>query len=65
MFLKSNFLSCLIFICFALIILPNNTFANEESEKYNAQGDEYYNAKKYKEAIEEYKLAIEIDNKTR
>ena len=62
MFLKSNFLSCLIFICFALIILPNNTFANEESEKHNAQGDEYYNVGKYKEAIDEYKLAIEIDN---
>ncbi len=65
MFLRNNFLSYLaaIFIAVALVILPLQiAFANEESEKHFNQGENYYNSKKYQEAVNEYKAAISIEN---
>ena len=63
MFLRNNFLLYLtaIFIAVAVAILPKDAFANEESEKHNAHGVDYYNNGKYTEAIKEYKLTIGIE----
>lgn len=65
--LRNNFFPYLAAICVALMLvfLPTHTaFANEEAEKHNEQGDAYYEAKKYEDAMKEYMTAIEIEEKT-
>ena len=63
---RNNFFAYLttIFIAVAFVILPtNNAFANEEADKHNAQGRDYYSNSDYQKAVEEYTKAIKIDSK--
>ncbi|MBR3746232.1 MAG: tetratricopeptide repeat protein, partial [Selenomonadaceae bacterium] len=65
--LRNNFFPCLTAICvvLTLVFLPTHTaFANEEAENHNEQGDAYYEAKKYEDAMKEYTTALEIEEKT-
>lgn len=65
MFLRNNLFLHLatIFIALVLVILPTQAVsANEESDKHNSQGNDYYESKKYDDAIKEYTAAIAIEN---
>lgn len=51
-----------IFIALSLVILPTQTvFANEEAEKHNDQGCNYYNSGNYEAAVKEHLEAIKIE----
>lgn len=51
-----------IFIAVVFAILPTQpVFASEESDKHNSQGDTYYEANKYEDAIKEYTEAITLE----
>lgn len=48
-------------IMFTLLTIQT-AFASPESETHNKKGDEYYDAKKYSDALNEYKAALESEN---
>ena len=65
---RKKIVSCLAAILVALTLVFSSTqtaFANEESDKHNAQGNEYHNnaknAQDLEAAVREYTAAIEID----
>ena len=58
-------LAFLIALAVAFLIANNTAFANEESDKHNAKGVEYFsnakNSQDYQNALKEFEAAIKID----